>query len=159
MAEDLELELDENNNEEIINRKDNRIKSLSDKVKLTSEERDTLAKEKEEFAKAKADAEKERDFFKGFNQVSSKYPNASEYQDKIWEKVKGGYDIEDAAVAILNKEGKFTPAPPIQEKFTAAGGSASTAMKGGESKAPNEMSHAEVKAALLDLEARGEFHL
>ena len=159
MADELDLELEENDEQENINKVEKRIKSLSEKVKLTSEERDEKAKLLAERDGQLANASKERDFYKGFNQVSAKYPGANEYQDKILEKVNAGYDVEDATISILAKEGKYTPAEPIVEKERVAGGSAATAMKGGESKSPQEMSQDERRAALLDLEAKGEIKL
>jgi len=157
MAEELDLELDEE--QDNINRVEKRIKSLSDKVKLSSEERDAATKAREEEATARASAEKERDFFKGFNQVSAKYQGANEYQDKIWEKVKSGYDVEDATVAILNKEGKLTPNQPKVEVARAGGGSAATAMTGSDTKSPNEMTQDELRTSLRELELKGELHL
>ena len=153
--EDLDLDL---NNEDISREKD-RNKKLADKVKATSEERDTLAKAKEEEAKARATAEKERDFFKNFNQVSAKYQGASEYQDKILEKVNAGYDVEDATISILAKEGKYNPAPPKVESERVAGGSATTTIRGSDDKTPENMSQDERRATLLDYEAKGEFSL
>lgn len=156
--EELDLELD-TQEQDNINKVEKRIKSLSEKVKLTSEERDTLAKAKEEEANARANAEKERDFYKGFNKVSTKYPGANEYQDKILEKVNAGYDVEDATISILAKEGKFTPAQPKTESEKVAGGSASTGITGKADKSPSEMSQDERRAQLMDLEAKGELHL
>ena len=155
--EELDLELDEN--QENINKVEKRIKSLSEKVKLTSEERDELKGLNDSLTAEKHSLSKERDFYKGFNQVSAKYPGANEYQDKILEKVNQGYEVEDATVAILNREGKLSPVVPIVGKETAAGGSAATAMKGEGGKTPEEMSQAEREAALRDFEAKGEFHL
>lgn len=158
MDDELNLDLDETNQEDIT-RKDSRIKSLSEKVKTTSKERDDLVTAKEEEAKLRANAEKERDFFKGFNQVSTKYPGANEYQDKILEKVNAGYDVEDATISILAKEGKYTPTQAQADTGNVAGGSATTNMTGGDSKAPQEMSQDERRAALLDMERKGDFHL
>ena len=135
VEEDLDLDLEDEN----ITREKDRNKKLADKVKIASEERDALAKAKEEEVKARTNAEKERDFFKNFNQVAIKYHGANEYQDKIWEKVQGGYDIEDAMISILAKEGKYNPTQPkVEEK--AAGGSAATAIKGNDDKTPEKMS-------------------
>lgn len=156
---DEELDLELESEEDKINRVEKRIKSLSEKVKLTSEERDELAKAKEAEATARANAEKERDFYKGFNQVSAKYPGASDYQDKILEKVNAGYDVEDATISILAKEGKFTPAQPKTESERAAGGSASIGITGKAEKSPNEMTQDERRAQLMELEAKGELHL
>ena len=154
--EELDLELEEQEN---VNKVEKRIKSLSEKVKLTSEERDELKGLNDNLTAEKHSLSKERDFYKGFNQVSAKYPGANEYQDKILEKVNAGYDVEDAAISILAKEGKFSPTQPKVEEEKAAGGSASTAMKGGEDKTPEKMSQDERRAALLDFEAKGEFKL
>ena len=153
--EDLDLELEDEN----ITREKDRNKKLADKVKATSEERDTLAKAKEEEAKARVSAEKERDFFKNFNQVSAKYQGASEYQDKILEKVNAGYSVEDATTSILIKEGKYNPAQPKVESEKAAGGSATTTIKGSDDKTPEKMSQDERRAALLDYEAKGQLSL
>lgn len=152
--EELDLELDEE--KENINKVEKRIKSLSEKVKLTSEERDELKGLNDSLTAEKHTLSKERDFYKGFNQVSTKYPAASEYQDKILEKVNAGYDVEDATVAILNKEGKLNPVIPVAEKPTVAGGSATTTIKGN-AKTPEEMTQDEREAALKDYEAKGEF--
>lgn len=156
MSDELELDL---NLDEDINREKDRNKKLADKVRTTSEERDTLAKEKEEMSLAKANSDKERDFYKGFNQVSIKYPGANEYQDKILEKVNAGYDVEDATISILAKEGKYTPAQPSMERESAAGGSADIGIRGGNEKTPETMTQDERRKQLLELESKGEFHL
>lgn len=160
MADELELDLDENNSEEIINRKDKRIKSLSEKFELSEKEKAEIAKAREE-AEAKAQAAlKDAEFYKGFNTMSSKYPGAHEYQDKIREKVMAGYDIEDAAVSILNKEGKLTPSPAPQARpESAIGGSAATGMNIAAEKPLQDMSMSDLRAQLLDAEKTGEFRL
>lgn len=153
--EELELDL----GDEDITRKDNRIKSLSDKVKLTSQERDTIAKAKEEETLARANAEKERDFYKGFNPMTTKYPGSADFQEKILEKSKLGLDIEEATLLVMAKEGKYTPPPVKEEKESAAGGSATTGLPGGGSKSLSEMSREEKRAALVEAETRGDFKL
>lgn len=152
-------ELDLNLEEDINNKVEKRIKSLSEKVKLTSGERDELKKLNETLATDKDSISKERDFYKGFNQVSAKYPGANEYQDKILEKVNAGYDVEDATISILAKEGKYTPTAPKVETENVAGGSAATTMTGNDAKTPQEMSQDERSAALRELEAKGELSL
>lgn len=151
--DDLELELEDNKVEK-------RIKTLSDKVRLTSEERDEKAKLLETKEAELANASRERDFYKGFNQVSAKHQGAGEYQDKIWERVQKGVDIEEATVAVLYKEGKLqgTPAPVI-ERESPAGGSAPTTMTNGGAKTDADMSQAERRAALMEAESKGEFSL
>lgn len=122
---------------------------LSEKVKQTAEERD---KEKQ----ARETAEKELEFYKGFSKLSSKYPNAADYEDKIREKVLKGYDMEDAAIAVLNKSGKLMPQKV--EREVVAGGSATTNPSQG-SKTFKDMSQAERLAALREAEARGDIGL
>ena len=154
MDDELNLDLDTEEEEKL--KAKNRYEKLSEKVRLTAKEKEEAeARAVTEADKAKA-MEKERDFFKDFSAQSSKYPNANEYQDKIWEKVKQGYDVEDATVAILNKEGKLNP--PVVEKESAAGGSADTSLKN-DDKTPDKMTQEERFTALKELEAKGEFNL
>jgi len=158
MDNELELDLNENNQEEIISRKDNRIKSLSDKVKTTSEERDAIAKAKEEAEAKYQAAQKEAEFYKSFNTVSTKYQGASEYQDKIREKAALGLDVEEATMLVLAKEGKYTPPAPTPERQgNVAGGSASIGITDSVEKNARDMSQAERKQVLDELVAKGEF--
>ena len=148
MAEELDLDLD-NEDENIKNNKvERRIKDLSEKVKLTSEERDELAQAKVKAEEERDIANKERDFFKDFSTSASKYQGATEYQDKIWEKVKLGYTVEDATVSVLNAEGKFTPTAQESSKESPAGGSATNSMKGDGDKTVSEMTQAEKREEL-----------
>lgn len=130
-----------------------RMKNLS-KAKIDAEakalEMDKFRQEAE--AKAIA-AEKERDFFKGFSIQSSKYPGANDYQDKILEKFHSGYDIEDATISVLAKEGKLTPQVQRQSP---AGGSASNQISQGGSKTLSEMTREEKRQAILEAEAKGD---
>lgn len=154
MTEELDLDLDkiEGQSEEKLKVK-NRFQTLSDKVKLTAQEKEeALAKVKSE-EEARTNAEKERDFYKGFSTHASKYPSANDHQDKIWDKVKAGYDIEDAMVSVLNKEGKLT-APAPAKPTNIEGGSAPTQMIG--DKDPSQMTTAEKFAALQELDKSGE---
>lgn len=145
MEEDETLDL---NNESDIEagRQNNRFKDLSDKVKTTAKERDDAAMLAKESESKRLEAEKERDFFKDFSTASSKYQGAAEYQDQILEKVKAGYDVEDAMVSVLAKEGKLTA--PIMPKDSPAGGSATTALKGDGEKSVYEMDQAERRKIL-----------
>ncbi len=157
MENELEFDLDTQNEE--VTRTNNRIKSLSEKVKTASEERDALAKAKDEESSAKASAEKERDFYKNFNTVSSKYQGAADYQDKILEKVNAGYDIEDATIAILAKEGKYAPEPVKEQRAPLAGGSAGTGIVDIGDKKPSQMSRDELRQQLIEANERGEWTL
>ena len=154
MADELDLDLDETSQE--VNKTEKRIKDLSEKVKLTSQERDEKDKLLQEKDQKLVNAEKEVDFFKNFSQMTSKYSGANEYQDQIKEKVMAGYDVEDATISILAKEGKFvTPEPSPLPRESPIGGSAVNAMKSGGDKSIGEMTQEERKSALLQAEAEG----
>lgn len=150
--ENLDFELDQIEDDEKVKR----IRNLSEKVKLTSQERDEAKQKASETEARLLELEKERDFHKGFTQASAKYQGATEFQDKIWDKVKSGYDIEDATIAVLNKEGKFqAPAQAPTQQSNPAGGSAPNQVVSGE-KPLSEMTLAEKRAMLLESEKRGE---
>lgn len=131
--------------EEKSTRPDNRFTQLSEKVKTTAEERDAANA-------AKAAAEKELEFYKGFSKVSAKpeYQAASEYQEKIKEKVLSGYEMEDATISVLGKAGKlgFTPT----KKDSPAGGSATNTVTGDGEKTLAEMSRQEKRDKLMEFE-------
>lgn len=160
--EELELDLGELDSIEANSDKKlkvkNRIQTLSDKVKTASQERDEAQAKLKAEAEVKVRLEKERDFFKSFSQISSKYPNASSYQDQILERVNRGYEPEEAALAILAKEGKLQPitmdTQPLKPD-NIAGGSASTTISEKLDKNLNEMSLEEKRAALLEMEKQG----
>lgn len=162
MADELDIDLDQLDQEqERANKVEQRIKDLSHKVKTTATERDELAKLKAELELRAQSAEKERDFFKGFSDVAAKYKDATEYKDKILEKVNAGYEVEDATISVLHKEGKFQPqAEAPMPKESPAGGSAINTIKSGDVKAPSEMSLEEKRAALMEAEQKGDlsFH-
>ena len=153
MEDDLNLDVE--TQEKLENK--NRFEKLSEKVILTAKERDDANAKVKTESDARLKVEKERDFFRDFSQLSSRYPHATAYQEKILEKVNSGYTPEDATLAILAKEGKLSstpPPPPLPENI--AGGSASTAVVDGAEKELNQMSKEEKRHALLDLEKQGE---
>jgi len=156
--EELNLDLDnvQAETEERLKVK-NRFEKLSEKVILTSRERDDLAKAKELLETEKTSISKERDFYKDFSSNITKYPNANEYQDKILEKVKAGYSTEDAMISVLAKEGKLNtsqPETPQRHAGQVEGGSAPTAMSG--AKSYNDMTTDEKFSALKELDKMGE---
>ncbi len=157
MDDELNLELDtiENNVDHNLKVK-NRFQQLSEKVILTSQERDAAQTKAQTEADARLNAEKERDFYKDFSTNVTKYPNASEFQDQILEKVKGGYSTEDAMVAVLAKEGKLnmTSQPVQQSNIQVEGGSAVSSFEG--SKSLNDMKPDEKLAALMELDKTGD---
>jgi len=123
-------------------RPENRFKDLSEKVEMTAKERD-------EARLAAEAAQKEVEFYKGFSKL--KYPDAAEFQDKIKEKVMAGYDMEDAAISVLAKAGKLQSSSPVQRE-SPAGGSATTALKSFDDKPPGEMTTAEKRERLMQIE-------
>ena len=155
MADDLDLEtLDENIEKE--NKVEKRIKDLSEKVRLTSEERDEQKRLLGERDTKIAELERENTFNSGFVDVLTNHPMAKDHKDDILAKVKGGYSIEDATYAVLGKAGKLgQPTPP---KENPAGGSAVNPPVPGE-KTLNELSRDEKRTKLLDLEARGDISI
>lgn len=150
-----EPELDPQVEEE--NRIEKRIKDLSGKVKSTSEERDAAKTLAEKAEMDRQVALKDVEFYKNFNTIASKYQGSTEYQDKIREKVMAGYSLDDAAVSVLNSEGKFTPTAPVV-KTSPAGGSAPTNLVSGE-KSLAEMTQAERRAQLIEAERKGDIGL
>ena len=133
----------------------NRIEKLSEKVILTSKERDELASAKLALEGEKVSLTTERDFYKDFSANIPKYPNASEFQDKILEKVKGGYSTEDAMVAVLAKEGKLEMPPVPAPTFSGQveGGSAQTTFEG--EKTLDTMTPDEKLSALSEVDKTG----
>lgn len=156
MAEELEQSSQDNSQNENINRAEERIKDLSSKAKTFAQERDEAAAKAQAEAEARQTAEKERDFFKEFSNLTSKHPGAAEYQDKILEKVKAGYTPEDATVSVLNAEGKLSPITgPSVAPANAGGGSASTVIPSGE-RGADQMTQQERREALLKANETGE---
>ena len=153
--EDLNLDLDnlEVQAEEKLKVK-NRFEKLSEKVITTSKEKDDALLKAQTEADARVKAEKERDFYKDFSANVSKYPSASEYQDKILEKVNAGYSTEDAMVAVLVKEGKFTSETIQPDRPQVEGGSAPTIVGG--DKSLNDMTAAEKLAMLAEADKSGD---
>lgn len=155
MADELDLDLELEEDKE--NKVEKRIKDLSGKVRSTAEERDAAKAQAEKAEADRQAALKDAEFYKNFNTTASKYQGAAEHQDKIREKVMAGYDIEDATVSVLNKEGKFSPQPQVQRE-SPTGGSATTTLTSGE-KSVKEMTQAERLAGLAEAERRGDLGL
>ncbi len=137
----------------------NRFQTLSEKVKITAQEKEETESRLKAESEARLQAEKERDFFKTFSSQATNYPNASQHQDKIWEKVRAGYDVEDAIVSVLNKEAQNAPqeAPVQRSSPTAEGGSAQTQISEMGSKDLRDMSMEDKLKALMELEKQGNF--
>ncbi len=157
MADELELDqLDsDQSSAEAERRESKRVKDLSEKVRLTSEERDEQKRLLEESLAKSQGLEKERDFLNSFGDQLAKYPEASAFKDKIKERVLKGYSVEDATTAVLVSEGKYTPPKVNQPIENIVGGSAVTSHSGGE-KQLSELTRDEKRARLLEAEARGD---
>lgn len=153
MDEDLELDLSQ---DEAESRAQKRIRNLSSKAEDALKERDEATAKAQESESARLAAEKRAEFLESFSGQSTKYPAASEFRDAIQEKVlTSGYSVEDATVAVLVSEGRFT-APATQDvQSMAAGGSAATAISAN-GRPIGEMSQAERRAALMEAENSGE---
>jgi hypothetical protein len=158
MDENLDLNLDELDQIEANADKKlqvkNRFQQLSDKVKSEAQEKEKAQAEAKANAERIVALEKEAESLKTFSQLSSKYPEASNYQEQILERVNKGYDPEEATLAVLAKEGKLAmPEPPRPEGVE--GGSAMTRIPEGD-KPPGDMSTGEKLSALQELEKSGE---
>lgn len=159
MTEELDLEQLDNDLEKE-NRVEKRIKDLSEKVRLTSEERDEHKRLLQEQVEKTQNLEKERDFLNSFGDSVSKYPDALAHKDAIKDRVLKGYSVDDAIVAVLNQEGKlFKKEPILPPKENPAGGSAvNQSITGGEKKI-SELSREEKRNKLIDLEASGDISM
>lgn len=157
-----DLELDLSTEEQNINKTQERIQNLSGKVKEQAEAAEK-ARAAEQAANERANAaEKKAEFLDSFTGVATKYPGATEYKDAIQEKVLAGYSVEDAAVSVLNAEGKFIPVPPqveVAPQTQAAGGSAPITISTSGSKELHEMSREEKRAEILKAVERGDISM
>jgi hypothetical protein len=141
-----------------INKIEQRINDLNSKVIKTAQERDEIKALNQQLSDDKVALERERDFHKDFSTLVARYPGATDYQEKILERVNAGYTVEDATVAVLNKEGKLLPPEP-PKPGPAAGGSAPTGNLQKGEKSISEMTNEELRAALVEAEKRGDLGL
>ena len=153
--EDTEVQLDEEVQE---NKVEKRIKQLSNKVKLTSNERDELAKANEKLKAERDSLKKDSEFSTSFSE-NPHYQVAKDYKDEIKKKVSGGYSVDDAIVSVLAKEGKLDAIKAFKAPENPAGGSATNLPMSGEAKPLNEMSREEKRAELLKAMDRGDISL
>lgn len=135
----------------------NRYEKLSESVIKEKLEKEAIAKARDEALKSANDLAKERDFYKDFSVNVTKYPGASEYQDRILEKVRSGYSTEDAMVSVLAKEGKLNTASsqPVQQPYVQVEGGSAPNLSGG-NKSLLDMTPAEKLAALSDADKSGD---
>ena len=144
-------QIDNQTNEEIEHsnketRSQHRIKELSEKVELTSKERDELKEAREKDQKRIADLERDNVFSSGFADILGTQPAAKDHKDAIKEKVLAGYSVEDATFAVLGKAGKLGIAPESTAQEVAGGSSATTLSTG--QKSIQDMTQAERREIL-----------
>lgn len=153
--DELNLDLDsiESSAQEKLQVKDRFAKITEKGLEAEKKAQEAEAKAQAE-AQARMAAEKERDFFKSFSQISSRHPEASNYQDQILERVNKGMDTEEATVAVLYKEGKLNYAAPQPDLGNITGGSAPNTPK--LEKDFHDMTLDEKKDVMKDLEKTGE---
>ncbi len=157
MNDELNLDLDtiESNAQQNLQVKDRFAKLTEKGIEAEKARQEADAKATVEAERADK-AERDLEFYKSFNQISSKHPGASDYQDQIKERVDKGYDPEEATIAVLAKEGKFGGQPQtFQANPTVAGGSAQTNLGEGGNKSVSEMTQAEKVELLLQAEKEG----
>ena len=160
MTDELDLEqLDSELEKE--NKVEKRIKDLSEKVRLTSEERDEQKNLLNASTQKVAELERENAFNSGFVDILSTHSAAKDHKDEIREKVLKGYSVEDATLAVLGKAGKLgqTQPPPAYKTENPAGGSAVTQPLVGDQKPISELSREEKRQKLVELEARGDISM
>lgn len=142
--EDIKKNLNGENDTSINNTNNEALKKAEEDKQKALEERDTAV------------------FENSFNQIASTYPKATEHKDAIQAKVKAGYSVDDATIAVLQKEGKLMTADEIKKKETAGedlGGSNHTPDLGNRNTGDKEPTVEEAAQAFRDAEARGEIGL
>ncbi len=163
MADNTELDLDLEDLDDKIdkrNKVEERITSLSSKVKKTSEDNEELTKANDELTKLNETITKENKFLSSFTDQTAEYLHANEYKDAIKEKVLAGYDVDDATIVVLTKEDKLDKVAPSETEETTeektdspAGGSATAAPTGDVEKPLEEVEQAD---KLAELKKRAE---
>lgn len=108
----------------------NRFQQLSEKLSLTTKEKEENIAKVRLAEEAQSKAERDLNFYKGFSSNLAKYPQAASYQEQIKERVDKGYDAEEAILAVLAKDGKLTAFTPTQTPPQVEGGSAPTTFPG-----------------------------
>lgn len=131
-----------------------RIKDLSGKVKSASEERDAANTAREAADAKAAEAEKRAQFAEQFSDVVVQNPAAKDFKADIQAKVLGGYTLQDATYAVLGAAGKLGQ-PAVERKSPSGGSADNSAIQNTGTKTVAEMTQAERRAALVELEKQG----
>ncbi len=130
-----------------------RFINLNKRAKEAEEKFQIAEKAKVEAEAKVAQMDKETSFLNSFSDVTAKFPTASEFKDKIKEKVMSGYSVDDATISILHAEGKLSSTPSLGNT---AGGSAPNQITNQTQKTTKEMTSDERWAALAEAERRGD---
>lgn len=141
-------------NEEIkSNAVEERMTNLNKRAKEAEEAKAQALKEKADSDAKVAQMEKENNFLNSFTDISAKFPGATEFKDKIREKVMSGYSAEDATVSILHSEGKLSPS----KVENVSGGSAPNQLNTPPTETLQDLvKSGKVWETLKDLENKGE---
>lgn len=118
--------------------------------------------EKSESERKEAEAKlADANFTNEFNTIAGTYPLAKDHEDDIKAKVKAGYTVEDATIAVLGKQNKLQTADQIasdENKGRDLGGP-SVRTPDLTKKADGEKTTEELAKELQEFEAKGEFKL
>lgn len=145
---------EETKQEEITkNAVEERMKNLVTGKKEAEAKVEAEAKLRVEAENKLAQMEKDSQFLNSFSDVTAKFPTASEYKDKIREKVMSGYSVDDATISILHAEGKLSSTP---SQGNIAGGSAPNQITQTGQKTVKEMTSNERWDTLREAEKRGD---
>lgn len=152
-----ELDKDINNKNAV----EERIRNLHSGKKEAELKAEAETKARQEAEAKLVQMEKETNFLNSYSDINIKFPGASEYKDKIKEKVmNSGYSVEDATVAVLHAEGKLGSQPVAQAPVgNVTGGSAPNQITNNPQKAVKEMSRDELWVAVAEAEKRGEISI
>lgn len=129
MAEEQNVDLEQTTpeaQEEKTNKVEERFNKLSGKISTAEKSKEEAEAVAVEATANQVLAEKDRDFYKNFSEISNKYPGAGDFQDQIKEKVDAGMSLDDATVTIMHAEGRLTPMTQEVDKTEVVGGSAVT---------------------------------
>lgn len=148
-TEIIKIEEEITNNNAVEERVRNTIKAKKD----AEAKAETETKLRIEAEAKLATMEKDTSFLNTFTDITAKFPTASEFKDKIKEKVNAGYSVDDATVAVLVAEGKYTA--PVVRNENISGGSASNQITNQGTKTVGEMSSNERWDALREEEKKG----
>lgn len=152
-----DINLDENEGSQE-NRVEKRIKTLSNKVKQTAQERDDEAKGRKKAEIERDSLKKEAEFTSSFSE-NQHFSVAKDHRDEIKKKVSAGYSVDDAIVSVLAKEGKLDAIKVAKPIANPAGGSSPNMPMMGDQKDLKDMTLQEKRAAVVEEMNKGNITL